>query len=160
MPDPNPPPSSRQISPRRVLVPGSGRRRASEGHRVSGGPWPPGTSPLRSPRPPSELVPEVAGDLSLASSLAPSEAGAVGGPGYFCISSAYFAFSSKSESSGDSRECQWPHWETEGSVSPLGRCMGPGCPQPPPRLSDRRSRARGLSSLRVLYFPGIWNPGA
>lgn len=97
---------------------------------MSGGPWPSGTSPLRSPRPPSELVPEVAGDLSLASSLAPSEAGAVGGPGYFCISSAYFTFSSKSESSGDSRECQWPHWETEGSVSPLGRCVGPGCPQP------------------------------
>lgn len=83
----------------------------------------------------------------------------MGGPGYFCISSAYFAFSSKSESSGDSRECQWPHRETEGSVSPRA-LRGSGLSTAPLRLSDRRSQARGLSALRALYFPGIWNPGA
>ncbi|KAL0595395.1 LOW QUALITY PROTEIN: UPF0764 protein C16orf89 [Plecturocebus cupreus] len=49
-----------RIPQRRVPVPGAGRRRASEGRR--------------------ELVPEVAGDLRLASSRPESEAGAVGGP--------------------------------------------------------------------------------
>ena len=144
-------------------VPTSGARASlglQKGAGCAGALGPRCTSPLPARGPSPELMPEVAGNLGFASSLA-REASALGRPRpllhFECLHCTQFL---SWEIPGDSREARWPDREIQGSILPWGAPWVLGCP--PHLCASVTAGAERQASERcdALYFQvcGIWIP--